>query len=46
MAEAGVTVQKGGIALSSEEALQVAETFDHSEGLIFKSQTHAEGRGK
>ena len=46
MAEAGVTVQKGGIALISEEAFTVAKTLDPSGGLILKSQVHAGERGK
>ena len=46
MAEAGVTVQKGGIAQTPEEALNVAKALDPSGGLILKSQVHAGGRGK
>jgi len=42
----GVTVQKGGIALSPEEAHKVSEPLNPKGGLIVKAQVHAGGRGK
>jgi succinyl-CoA synthetase beta subunit len=46
MREFGVTVQKGGIALSPEEAFKVSEPLNPKGGLIVKAQVHAGGRGK
>jgi succinyl-CoA synthetase beta subunit len=46
MAKYGVTVQKGAIATSAEEAEKVAAKLDAQGGLILKSQVHAGGRGK
>lgn len=46
MAKFKVTVQKGGIATSPEEAGKVAASLDPAGGLILKSQVHAGGRGK
>jgi len=46
MREFGVTVQKGGLALTPEEAFKVAEPLNPKGGLILKAQVHAGGRGK
>lgn len=46
MREFGVTVQKGGIALSAEQALEVSKPLNPKAGLIVKAQVHAGGRGK
>lgn len=46
MAKFGVTVQKGAIATTAEQAVEVAKKLDPSGGLILKSQVHAGGRGK
>lgn len=46
MADFGVTVQKGGLALSAEEAKEVSNKLNPKGGLIVKAQVHAGGRGK
>ena len=46
MNDFGVTVQKGGIALSPEEAHNVSAPLSPKGGLIVKAQVHAGGRGK
>ena len=46
MREFGITVQKGGIALTAEEAFNVSKPLDPKGGLIVKAQVHAGGRGK
>lgn len=46
MRDFGVTVQKGGIALTPEEALKVSQPLNPKGGLIVKAQVHAGGRGK
>jgi succinyl-CoA synthetase beta subunit len=46
MSDFGVTVQKGGIALTAEEAQTVSEPLTPKGGLIVKAQVHAGGRGK
>ena len=46
MKDFGVTVQKGGIALTPEEAMNVSKPLNPKGGLIVKAQVHAGGRGK
>ena len=46
MQDFGVTVQKGGIALTPEEAQSVSAPLNPKGGLIVKAQVHAGGRGK
>lgn len=46
MNDFGVTVQKGGIALSPESAFEVSAPLNPKGGLIVKAQVHAGGRGK
>jgi len=46
MREFGITVQKGGIALTPEEAYNVSKPLNPAGGLIVKAQVHAGGRGK
>ncbi len=46
MRDFGVTVQKGGLALTADEAMEVSKTLDPKGGLIVKAQVHAGGRGK
>jgi len=46
MGDFGITVQRGGIALSPEEAFKVSEPLNPKGGLIVKAQVHAGGRGK
>ena len=46
MREYGVTVQRGGIATSPEQAFDIAKTLSPKGGLIVKAQVHAGGRGK
>lgn len=46
MNDFGVTVQRGGIALTPEEAMNVSKPLNPKGGLIVKAQVHAGGRGK
>jgi succinyl-CoA synthetase beta subunit len=46
MREYGVTVQKGGLATSPEQAFEISKTLNPKGGLIVKAQVHAGGRGK
>jgi succinyl-CoA synthetase beta subunit len=46
MREYGITVQKGGIATSAEQAYDISKTLSAKGGLIVKAQVHAGGRGK
>ena len=46
MGSYGINVQKGAIARSAEEALEVASSLDNSKGLVVKAQVQAGGRGK
>lgn len=46
MKDFGVTVQRGGIALTPEEAATVSTPLNPKGGLIVKAQVHAGGRGK
>ena len=38
MGSFGINVQKGAIAKSAEEALQVAKSLDNTNGLVVKAQ--------
>ena len=46
MGQFGINVQKGALARSAEEALEVANSLDNSKGLVVKAQVQAGGRGK
>lgn len=46
MGQHGVNVQKGDLAKTPEEALNVAKTLSNKGGLILKAQVKAGGRGK
>ncbi len=46
MANYGIRVQKGDIALNPKDAAKVAESLDASNSLVLKCQVHAGGRGK
>lgn len=46
MRKYNVTVQKGFIATTPEEAYKVSQDLDASGKLILKAQVHAGGRGK
>ena len=46
MGDHGINVQKGAIARSAEEALEVARSLSNTNGLVVKAQVQAGGRGK
>lgn len=46
MREYGITVQKGGIATTPEQAFEISKKLSPKGGLIVKAQVHAGGRGK
>lgn len=46
MREYGVTVQRGGIATTPEQAFEISKKLSAKGGLIVKAQVHAGGRGK
>lgn len=46
MANFGIKVQKGDIALNAKDAAKVAASLDSTGGLVLKCQVHAGGRGK